>query len=366
VSKRFLIVGSGFYGSVCARELSDMGNTCLVIDKRNHIGGNCFSEKINEASCHRHVYGPHIFHTNSYKIWQYINKFSSFNHFVNRIKVKHRENLYSFPINLFTLYQVFGVESPSEAIACLKSKRAEITKPKNMEDWCLANVGRELYEIFIEGYSTKQWNRHPKELPSSIIKRIPLRFNFDDNYYNDRYQGIPKDGYTAIFEKLLRGIPTELNTDFLSNKEEFLNDYDHIIYTGPIDAFFNYTLGYLEYRTLKFDHKIKETSDFQGNAIINYTDVNVPHTRIIEHKHFDMNYSANKTSVTYEYPDQWTPGKIELYPVNSDENQILFEKYQDMAKEFPNVTFGGRLGQYRYYDMHQVIGAALEKVKSLA
>lgn len=366
MNKSFLIVGSGFYGSTCARELTDAGHYCTVIDKRDHVGGNCYTRYVEEADCHEHTYGAHIFHTSSEKIWKYINRFASFNHYVNRVKVSHKSKIYSFPINLFTLYQLFGAKTPNEAMACLEEKKILIEKPKNMEEWCLANVGREIYETFIEGYSTKQWARHPRELPASIIKRVPIRLNFDDNYFNDRYQGIPIGGYTSIFDKMLEGIPVELEVDFLKHRDDLMAKHDHVIFTGPIDSFFNYSLGNLEYRSLKFDHQLLDLPDFQGNAVINHTEAKVPFTRTYEHKHFDMNYSANKTSVTFEYPEKWEPGKIEIYPVNTEENQSLFLQYQELAKEVPEVTFGGRLGQYRYYDMHQVIGAALEKVKMLA
>lgn len=366
MSKSFLIVGAGFYGATCARELTDAGHRCTVIDKRTHIGGNCYTRYVEEANCHEHHYGAHIFHTNSQRIWDYVNRFARFNHYVNRVKVSHREKIYSFPINLFTLYQVFGVKTPQEAIACLEKKKIPIVKPKNMEEWCLANVGREIYEIFIEGYSTKQWDKHPRDLPASIIKRIPMRLNFDDNYFNDRYQGIPIGGYTSIFEKMLQGIPLELNVDFHKERDFFLRKFDQVIFTGPIDSFFDYSLGHLEYRSLRFDHQVLNSPDYQGNAVFNHTEAIVPYTRTYEHKHFDLNYSATKTAITFEYPEKWTPGKIEIYPVNTDENQNLFLKYQAYAKDLPKVTFGGRLGQYRYYDMHQVIGAALEKVKFLS
>ena len=365
MSKKFLIVGAGFYGANCARELTDAGHQCMVIDKREHIGGNCFTRYVEEADCHEHHYGAHIFHTNSQRIWDYVNRFASFNHYVNRVKVSHRENIYSFPINLFTLYQVFGVKTPQEAVACLQEKKERIEEPKNMEEWCLANVGREIYEIFIEGYSTKQWAKHPRELPASIIKRVPMRLNFDDNYFNDRFQGIPIGGYTSIFEKMLQGIPLELKVDFLQDRDALLGKFDHVIFTGPIDSFFDYSLGHLEYRSLRFDHQLISCPDYQGNAVFNHTDAEVPFTRTYEHKHFDMKYTADQTAVTFEYPQDWKPGKIEIYPVNTEENQNLYDQYRELTKAIPTVSFGGRLGQYRYYDMHQVIGSALEKVSTL-
>ena len=366
MSKKILIVGAGFYGATCARELTDAGHHCTVIDKRSHIGGNCYTRYIEEADCHEHHYGAHIFHTNSQRIWNYVNRFATFNHYVNRVKVSHSQKIYSFPINLFTLYQVFGVKTPQQAKACLEEKKLPIEEPKNMEEWCLANVGREIYEIFIEGYSTKQWAKHPRDLPASIIKRVPMRLNFDDNYFNDRYQGIPIGGYTSIFEKMLQDIPVELEVDFMKERDALLGKFDQIIFTGAIDSFFNYSLGHLEYRSLRFDHQLLNCPDYQGNAVFNHTEAEVPYTRTYEHKHFDMKYTADQTAVTFEYPQDWKPGKIEIYPVNTDGNQNLYAQYKELTKEVPTVSFGGRLGQYRYYDMHQVIGSALEKVRTLA
>ncbi|MFP6899319.1 MAG: UDP-galactopyranose mutase [Opitutales bacterium] len=366
MSKKFLIVGAGFYGSTCARELTDAGHECLVIDKRDHFGGNCHTKYIEEADCHQHVYGAHIFHTNSRKVWDYVNRFATFNHYVNRVKVLHRSNVYSFPINLFTLYQLFGTRTPAEAQRVLAEKREAIEKPSNMEEWCLANVGREIYEIFIEGYSSKQWGRHPRELPASIIKRVPIRLNYDDNYFSDRFQGIPIGGYSAIFEKMLDGIPVELNVDFLDERDDWLRKYDHIIFTGPIDAFFGHQLGHLEYRSLRFDHQVLDEPDYQGNAVFNHTEAEVPYNRTYEHKHFDMRYTRNQTAVTFEHPQAWKPGLIEIYPIHTDDNLSLFSSYKELANsEALPVTFGGRLGEYRYYDMHQVIGGALEKAHTL-
>lgn len=366
MSRKFLIVGAGFFGSVCARELTEAGHECLIVEKRNHIGGNCFTRYWEEAGCNQHVYGPHIFHTNSPEIWAYVNQFTEFNHFVNRPRVFYRGNIYSFPLNLLTLYQVFGVKTPAEAEEKLASVREPIEKPGNLEDWCLSEVGREIYEIFIKGYTIKQWQKDPRELPASIIRRLPIRLTYNDNYYTDRYQGIPIGGYTSIFEKLLKDLRVELKVDFLKNRDDWLKKFDHIIYTGPVDAFFDYSEGVLEYRSLRFENELLNQRDFQGNAMINYTDEDVPFTRIAEHKHFDMNLSKSKTLITREFSQTWKPGLTEYYPVNTTPNNNIFKRYTNLiAKSGLPVTFGGRLGQYRYFDMHQVIAAALSTVKEL-
>jgi UDP-galactopyranose mutase len=355
-----LIVGAGFYGAVCAHELSRAGIQCHVIEKRDHIGGNCFTRYNSEADCHEHVYGPHIFHTNAKRIWDYINQFAEFNNFVYRVKVNYRGKLYSFPVNLFTLHQIYGVNTPDEARRTLESVRRPIADPGNIEDYCLSAVGEEIYRIFIEGYTRKQWNKHPSQLPADIVKRIPIRLNFDDNYFNDRYQGIPIGGYTAIFEKLLAGVALDLGVDFLADRDYWMSRYDYLIYTGPIDAFFDYALGVLEYRSLRFETRLVDCQDYQGNAAINYTDVEVPWTRIVEHKHFDLNLKAPKSLVTTEYPVDWSPGMTEFYPVGNEMNIRLLKQYQDRARSLAGkVHFGGRLGEYRYLDMHRVIGAAL-------
>lgn len=364
MSKRFLIVGAGFYGSVCARELTDAGHRVHVIEKRDHIGGNCFTRYWEEADCHQHVYGAHIFHTNNREIWDYVNRFAEFNHYVNRVKVNYRDTIFSFPINLLTLFQIYGVRTPSEAEEKLASVREPIENPANMEEWCLANVGREIYEIFIKGYTSKQWNKPPSELPASIIRRVPIRLTFDDNYFNDRYQGIPIGGYTAIFDQLLKGIPVDLKVDFLSERDDWLKRYDRVIYTGPIDAFFEHCFGHLEYRSLRFETELRPTRDFQGNAVINYTEATVPHTRIYEHKHFDLSLKADQTLTSIEYPQDWQPGMIEYYPVITESNNDRYQLYREKADQLSlPVHFGGRLGSFKYYDMHQVVGAALKTVR---
>ncbi|MBC2606940.1 UDP-galactopyranose mutase [Pelagicoccus albus] len=364
MSKRILIVGAGFYGSVLARELTDAGCSCKLIERREQIGGNCFTRYNEEADCHQHVYGPHIFHTNSEEVWRYLTRFTKFNNFVNRPKSMSAGKLYSLPINLMTLYQVYGVNTPEEAKATIEKVRIPCDSPNNLEDWCLSQVGPEIYELLIKGYTMKQWRRDPKELPASIIKRLPIRFNFDDNYFRDRYQGIPEEGYTKIFERMLEGIDVELGVDFLADRDEWIRRFDHVVFTGPIDAFFNYTEGTLEYRSLRFESEILDTPDFQGNALINYGETQVPYTRIAEHKHFDLSYSKDKTLITREYSQEWQEGMERYYPVGTQENLDTLRRYQLLAKEagLP-VTFGGRLGQYKYFDMHQVIAAALTKAK---
>jgi len=366
VAKSYLIVGAGFFGAVCARELADAGHRVRVIEKRDHIGGNSFTRFHPEAGTHQHVYGAHIFHTNSTEVWRYVNRFAEFNHYVHRLHVAYRERMYSFPINLFTLHQLYGIRTPAEAEAKLAAVRVPIEHPANLEEWCLSQVGPELYETFIRGYTAKQWGRDPRDLPADIIKRLPIRLSFDDRYFSDRHQGIPIGGYTALFERLLQGIPIELGVDFLADRDTWIGKVDHVIYTGPIDAFFNYSEGVLAYRSLRFQDALLDVHDAQGMAVINYTEPSVPFTRILEHKHFDMNLQCPRTVVTTEYPQEWQRGMTEYYPVNTAENQETYRRYCARRDHLAlPVTFGGRLGEYRYYDMHQVIGAALATVRRL-
>jgi len=355
----YLIVGSGLFGAIFARELTDAGYRCLVIDKRSHIGGNCYTEKVQGIDVH--IYGPHIFHTSSKRVWDYMNKWTDFNHFVYRPKVHNDQKLYSFPINLFTLYQLWGVKTPEHAKTKLEQVKIKNNNPKNMEEWILSQVGQEIYEKFIYGYTKKQWGKEPKNLPTSIIKRLPIRLTMDDNYFEDCYQGIPKDGYTAIFKKLLNGIEVRLNTDYLSNKQSFDLVANKIVYTGPIDEFFQYDLGYLEWRSLRFEHELHDISDYQGNAAINYTDENVPYTRIVEHKHFIFG-KHDKTVITKEYPQNWDKTKEKFYPVNDEKNNDLFKKYKDRINS-EKYILGGRLADYKYYDMHQVVASALVRAE---
>lgn len=362
----FLIVGAGLYGAVCARELTDAGHRCLVIDKRAHIGGNCYTQWEPSVGCHRHVYGPHIFHTGSKRIWDYAQRFARFNHYVNRPKVRYQNQIYSFPINLLTLYQLYGVTTPEEARAQLEAVRKPVANPDSLEAWCLSQVGEAIYDIFIKGYTQKQWRKHPRDLPASIIQRLPIRLTFEDNYFTHPYQGIPIGGYTALFQRLLDGIEVRLGVDFLADREALARGFDRVIYTGPIDAYFDDRLGKLEYRSLRFEDEYLDLPDFQGNALINYTEAAVPYTRIIEHKHFDLLEGGDRTVITREYPDDWAPGKIEYYPVDVERNRILHRRYQDMAAAVASrVVFGGRLAEYRYYDMDQVMAAALATVQRI-
>lgn len=356
----YLIVGSGLFGAVFAYEMKKNGKTCLVIEKRQHIGGNCFTEKRDNINIH--MYGAHIFHTNDVEIWNWINQFSEFNSYQHKVKVNYGGKIFSFPINLFTLHQLFGVNTPKEALKVLNNIKHVNIGTDNLESWILSQVGYEIYDIFIKDYTTKQWNTDPKNLPSSIIKRIPIRLNFDDNYFSDKYQGIPVDGYTKIFEKIFDGIEVRTNTDYFENREYFNSIANKIVFTGKIDEFFDYQFGKLEYRSLTFKHEKIESKDFQGCSVINYTKKDIPFTRICEHKHFE-NSKSDVTWITKEYPKDSKDNDIPYYPINNDANNRIFAKYKDLTKNHKNVIFGGRLAEYRYYDMHQVIGSALKKVK---
>ena len=351
----YLIVGSGLFGSVFAREMTDAGAKCLVVEKRNKIGGNCHSKNIE--GIHVCEYGGHIFHTSSDRVWNYMNRFTQFNNYVNRVKTWSGGKLYSMPINLFTMYQVWGVKTPKEALLQLEKVRISIDNPKNLEEWCLSQIGEELYKKFIYGYTKKQWGREPKELPSSIIKRLPIRLTMDDNFFEDKYQGIPINGYTKIFENLLDGIPIETGVDYLSDRDKLDGLANKIVYTGPIDEFFNYEKGTLEWRSLKFEEELLNISDYQGFASCNFADVNIPQTRIIEHKHFTFG-KQNFTIISKEYPQTWDKTKEKYYPVNNDKNNTLYQKYKEMI-DTKKYIFGGRLADYKYYDMHQVVGSAL-------
>jgi UDP-galactopyranose mutase len=351
----YVIIGSGLFGSVFAHEVKKLGKKCLVLDKRQHIGGNCYTLKKNDI--HVHAYGPHIFHTSSKRIWEYVNGHAEFNHFVNRPKVSYKNKLYSFPINLFTLYQLWGVQTPEEAKNKLEEVRIKKEKCDNLEDWILSQVGAEIYEKFIYGYTKKQWGKEPKELPSFIIKRLPIRLTMDDNYFEDEYQGIPKKGYTELFNSLLDGIEVDLDVDYFNHREKYDNMAKKIVYTGAIDEFFNYQLGELEWRSLRFQHTDLNIPYFQGTAIVNHTDENCPYTRIIEHKHFNFVKSEN-TTITMEYPQNWDRSKEKFYPVNDVKNNELYKRYRDLVDDNKYI-FGGRLADYKYYDMHQVIGSAI-------
>lgn len=351
----YLIVGSGLFGSVCARELTDEGYSVCVIEKRTHIGGNVYTENIEGINIHK--YGPHIFHTNSEKIWNYVNKFADFNNFVNTPIAKFENEIYSLPFNMFTFNKMWGVETPEEAKKIIEKQRFK-GEPKNLEEQALSLVGKDIYEKLIKGYTEKQWGRKCSELSIDIIKRLPVRFTYNNNYFNSKYQGIPIGGYTKMIEKMLENIEVKLNTDFFDNKEFWKTQARKIIYTGPIDAYFDYSLGCLEYRSLKFESEILDVSNFQGVAVVNYTDAEIPFTRICEHKHFEFGES-DKTVITKEFSKEWNINEEPYYPINNKKNLELLKKYQELAKK-ENVIFGGRLAEYKYYDMDKVIENALK------
>jgi UDP-galactopyranose mutase len=360
----FLIVGAGIFGSVFAHEMKRKGKSVLVIDKRDHIGGNCFTK--NEAGVDVHVYGPHIFHTSDDDLWAFVNQFAKFNNYINKPKVNYEGKIFSFPINLMTLHQLWGVCTPAEAEAKLKSVRIPCDNPRNLEEWILSQVGREIYETFIYGYTAKQWSREPSELPASIIKRLPIRLTYDENYFVDKYQGIPIGGYTPIFQSLLEGVETELSVDFFRDRMNLESKARTIVYTGKIDEFFNYQFGDLEYRSLSFQSEIVE-GDFQGNAVINYTQKEIPWTRITEHKHFQPQALAKTpmSVVTKEFPVEGTRESTPYYPVSGDKNDSIARQYKEFASLTPNTIFGGRLAEYKYYDMHQVMASALKRTREI-
>lgn len=361
----YLIVGSGLYGSVFARQATDAGKTVLVIDKRPNIGGNIYTEDIE--GIHVHKYGAHIFHTNDKGVWQYITQFAEFNRFTNSPVANYKGELYSMPFNMYTFNKMWGVVTPDEAFARIAEQRKEIVgEPQNLEEQAISLVGRDIYEKLVKGYTEKQWGRDCKELPAFIIKRLPVRLTFDNNYFNALYQGIPMGGYTKLIERLLQGIEVRLNTDYLANKTALDALADRVVYTGPIDAYFGYQLGYLEYRSVRFENEVLDKPNFQGNAAVNYTDRETPWTRIIEHKWFefgkdDQGNDLPKTVISREYSSEWKPGDEPYYPVNDDKNGALYERYRQLAEGEKKLIFGGRLGEYKYYDMDQVIRAALDK-----
>ena len=357
----YLIVGSGLYGAVFAHEANKKGKKCLVIEKRPNVGGNIYTEKCEGIDVHK--YGAHIFHTSNKEVWDYVNQFCEFNNFINSPIANYNGEIYNMPFNMNTFARMFGIATPDEAKEVLAKQRAEIKgEPQNLEEQAISLVGRDIYTKLIKGYTEKQWGRDCKELPSFIIKRLPVRFTYDNNYFNDRYQGIPEEGYTALIEKLLEGIEVRLNENFLDKREEYLAMADKVIYTGPIDEFFGYKLGKLEYRSLKFETETLDCEDYQGNAVVNYTDRETPYTRIIEHKHFNFGKQP-KTIITKEYPAEWQEGMEPYYAINDERNTELYSKYAELAKEQDKVIFGGRLGLYKYFDMDKVIEASLELAK---
>ena len=363
----YLVVGSGLYGAIFAREATNNGYKVLVIDKRNNVGGNIYTEKVEGINVHK--YGAHIFHTNIKEVWDYINKFCTFNRFTNSPVANYKGELYSLPFNMHTFNKMWRVVTPEEAAAKIENQRKEITgEPKNLEDQAISLVGRDIYEKLIKGYTEKQWGRDCKDLPSFIIKRLPVRFTFDNNYFNALYQGIPVGGYTKMIENILDGIEIRLNCDYLENREELNKLAKKVVYTGPIDAFFDYKLGTLEYRSVRFENEILDTPNFQGNAVVNYTDRETPWTRIIEHKWFEYGKDENgnnlpKTIISREYSSEWKPGDEPYYPVNDEKNGLLYAQYKKLADKEDYVIFGGRLGEYKYYDMDATVASVLEMCK---
>jgi len=359
----YLIVGAGLFGAVCAHELHKRGKSVLVIEKRDHIGGNVYTE--DQGGIQVHKYGAHIFHTNDKEIWDYANSFVEFNRFTNSPLANYKGKLYNLPFNMNTFYQLWGTKTPAEAAAKIAEQRKEMDGKEavNLEEQAISLVGRDIYEALIKGYTEKQWGRKATELPAFIIRRLPVRLTYDNNYFSDRYQGIPIGGYTKLIETMLAGIEVKVGEDYLTKQAEYKNLADNIIYTGPIDEYFGYCHGQLEYRSLRFEHDNVEVDNYQGNAVINYTEAEIPFTRIIEHKHFDT-VDTPHTIITREYPAEWKRGDEPYYPVNDDKNMALFKKYRELARN-ENIIFGGRLAEYKYYDMHQVIKSALSMLSGL-
>ena len=356
----YLIVGSGFFGSICAYELNKQGYKVCVIDKKNHLGGNCYTS--NRDGIHVHDYGPHIFHTSNEEVWTWINQFVKFNNFRYSPLAIYKGESYSLPFSMWTFNKLWGVTHPHQAKLIIEQQSKHINEPKNLEEQAIKLVGTDVYEKLIKGYTAKQWRKSCDQLPKEIIKRLPVRFTYDNNYFNDKYQGIPIGGYTQIFEKLLDGIEVKLGVDYFKDE---LPQHKKVIYTGPIDKFYNYQFGELEYKTTKFEHRKLDNNNYQGIAVINYTDENIPHTRVIEHKHFE-GIESPITWVTNEYPTEYKVDKTEpMYPVNDEENNNKYFQYKSLADQEENIIFGGRLAEYKYYDMHQVIASALNKIKSL-
>lgn len=359
----YLIIGAGFFGAICAYELTKTGYKCLVLEKRNHIGGNCYTS--NQNGIHVHEYGPHIFHTSNEEVWNWINRFVEFNNFTLRPVANYKNEIYSLPFNMWTFNKLWGVIHPHEAKKIIQDQSSEILEPKNLEEQAIKLVGRDVYEKLIKGYTEKQWRKPASELPVDIIKRLPVRFTYDNNYFNDKYQGIPVGGYTQIFEKLLKDVEVKLDIDYLQNREYWNARANKVIYTGPIDAYYGYLFGELEYKTTKFEHFEMFKENYQGVAMMNYTDKDIPYTRVIEHKHFDP-IDIDYTCITYEYPTEYIAGATEpMYPVNDESNTGKYKQYFRLASKESDVYFGGRLAEYKYYDMHQVIELALNFLKSL-
>lgn len=366
----YLIVGAGLFGSVFAYQAKQQGKKCLVIDRRPHMGGNIYCEKIEDINVHK--YGAHIFHTSNKKVWDFVNSIVEFNRYTNSPVANYKGKLYNLPFNMNTFYQMWGVTTPAEATAKIEEQKAEavarmkeqgVTEPRNLEEQAQLLIGKDIYEALIKGYTEKQWGRKCTELPAFIIKRLPVRLVFDNNYFNDKYQGIPIGGYNVLIERLLEGVKTRLGCDFFANREELSALADKIVFTGAIDEFYNYQFGKLEYRTVNFETEILDIPNHQGNAVVNYTEKEVPYTRVIEHKHFEMFGTdiekCPKTVISKEYSSEWTEGSEPYYPVNDEKNNSLYQKYKELADKESNVIFGGRLAEYKYYDMHHIVEKAL-------
>ena len=360
----YLVVGAGLFGAVFARQVKAAGKSVLVIDRRSHVGGNVYTEEIEGIQVH--TYGAHIFHTNDKTAWEYVNRFAEFNRYTNSPVANYHGELYSLPFNMYTFNKMWGVTTPQQAEAEIARQRkaAGVAEPKNLEEQAISLVGTDIYEKLVKGYTEKQWGRDCKDLPAFIIKRLPLRFTYDNNYFNDRYQGIPIGGYPAIIEKMLEGTEVLLNTDYKEFTAKNGQVADKVLYTGMIDEYFGYQLGALEYRSVRFEQERYEMENYQGNAVVNYTDREVPYTRIIEHKHFEYGKQP-VTIISKEYSSEWHKGDEPYYPVNNEKNNLLYEKYRQLAESENNVIFGGRLGNYKYYDMDKVIEAALDKIEEL-
>lgn len=358
----YLIVGAGLFGAVVAHEAAQKGKKCLVIDRRDHIAGNVYTEEVEGIQVHK--YGAHIFHTSDKKIWDYVNQFAEFNNYINSPIAVYGDEIYNLPFNMNTFSKMWGIKTPAQAQKIIADQIADlnIDEPHNLEEQALKLVGRDVYEKLIKGYTQKQWGRECKDLPSFIIKRLPLRFTYDNNYFNDRYQGIPVDGYTAMVEKMLSGVEVRLSTEYDNIKDEI--DADKVIYTGMIDKYYDYSEGVLEYRSVRFETEVLDEENYQGNAVVNYTSADVPYTRIIEHKHFNFGKQP-KTVISREYSSEWKKGDEPYYPVNDERNEVLYKKYQALAAKEDKILFGGRLGQYKYYDMDKVIAAALDMCQEL-
>lgn len=353
----YLIVGAGFFGAVFAHEAQKQGKRCLVVERRGHIGGNCYTADVE--SIHVHRYGAHIFHTSDQQVWTYINQFCTFNNYVNSPIANYRGEIYNMPFNMNTFSRLWNISTPAEAKAIIDAQRADApAQPQNLEEQAISLVGRDIYEKLVKGYTEKQWGRPCTQLPAFIIRRLPVRFRYDNNYFNDRYQGIPEGGYTPIFEKLLDGIDVRLNCDYFDHRDELRAQCRKVVFTGPIDRYFDYCYGPLQFRSLRFESEVLDMENYQGNAVVNYTDRETPYTRVIEHKHFEFG-TQPKTVITREYPMDWHPGDEPYYTVNDEENNQLYQRYAALAEREPDVLFGGRLGEYKYYDMDKVIASAL-------